>query len=73
MASGEVRFIFNQIDYIIVQQDHAHSLISARSFGGAETSSDHKIVKMIIEINWVKLYRRKQEPKPKKLNITFIN
>ncbi len=57
-------FIYNQIDYIIVPQDQKHVLTDARSYGGSETSSDHKIVRMGMNINWCKLYRKaaKQEP-----------
>ena len=62
-ASGEMKFIYNQIDYILVHQNQKHELINARSFGGSETESDHKIVRMEMNIKWCKLYRKtpKQE------------
>ena len=45
-AEGEIKFIYNQVDYILILQDHKHTLVNARSYAGAETSSDHRIVKM---------------------------
>ena len=53
----------NVINYILVLQDQKQTLMDARSYAGAETSSDHKIVKMTMVIKWTELYRRppKQE------------
>ena len=71
--SGEITSIYNQIDYIIMDKEQAHTLISARSYAGTETYSDHKLVKMEVEINWVKLYRT-QKPKTnsKRFDITRL-
>ena len=63
-ATGETTFIYNQIDYIIVLQDQKHTLINARSYGGSETSSDHKVVKMEMDVKWTKLYRKEVKPVP---------
>ena len=32
--------------------------MNARTYGGTQTTSDHKLVKVEIEINWVKLYKK---------------
>ena len=52
--SGEKRRnpIRNQIDYIITRNRSKRSVKNARSYGGTETGSDHKLVKMKMEINW---------------------
>ena len=42
--------IRNQIDYIIVRIRSRRFVAGPRSFGGAETDSDHKLVKMNMEI-----------------------
>ena len=62
-ATNETTFIYNQIDYIIVQQEQKHVLEDARSYGGSETISDHKIVRMRMQIQWCRLYKKaaKQE------------
>ena len=52
--SGEKRRnpIRNQIDYIITRNRSKRFVKNARSYGGTETDSDHKLVKMKMEINW---------------------
>ena len=36
--------IFNQIDYILIKQDHRSFLKQARSIAGTETTSDHRLL-----------------------------
>ena len=36
--------VYNQIDYILCSEKIKHTLINGRSFSGAETSSDHRLV-----------------------------
>ena len=52
--SGEKRRnpIRNQIDYIITRNRSKRFVKNARPYGGTETDSDHKLVKMKMEINW---------------------
>ena len=47
--------IRNQIDYIIVRNRSRRFITDSRSYGGAETDSDHKLVKMNMKIEWTKL------------------
>ena len=63
MANGETKVIYNQIDYILLHQDQKQTLINARSYAGAVTSSDHRIVVMEMVVKWTELYRKapKQE------------
>ena len=42
--------IHNQIDYIILNQKNKQVLTDARSYGGTETSSDHRLVAARIEL-----------------------
>ena len=51
--------IYNQIDYIILDQNQKQSITDARAYGGTETSSDHKLVVARIEIKWPKLYYKR--------------
>ena len=57
--TGAVNTIFNQIDYIICDQNHKHILTDARSYSGTETHSDHRLVVTRIEVNWAKMYLKK--------------
>ena len=43
--------IFNQIDYIIVDQQFKSCLTSARSFSGMKTASDHRLVKCVLDLS----------------------
>ena len=62
-GTGDIAYIYNQIDYILVPQQHKHVLENARSYGGTETDSDHKLVRMEMNIKWCNLYKKavKQE------------
>ena len=73
MADGTVKTIHNQIDYMLILQDQKRTLIDARSYGGTETSSDHKLVKMKMLIKWAALYRRPKRDEPtKKFNTAVL-
>jgi hypothetical protein len=53
----------NQIDYIIARNCHRKLVTNARSYGGIETSSDHKLVKAHVNIECIKyIYRTPKEP-----------
>ncbi|MEN9521703.1 MAG: hypothetical protein RL065_80, partial [Bacteroidota bacterium] len=43
--------IFNQIDYIIIDQKFKSCLTSARSFSGMKTASDHRLVKCVLDLS----------------------
>ena len=48
--------IYSQIDYIILNQENKQVLTDARSYGGTEISSDHKLVVARIELTWARIY-----------------
>ena len=52
--------IRNQIDYVIVRNKSRRFLNDARSYGGTETDSGHKLVKMSMKIEWTKLEKKKK-------------
>ena len=45
----------NQIDYIITRSRSKRFVKNSRSYGGTETESDHKLVKMTMDINWKRI------------------
>ena len=45
----------NQIDYILIRIEHKSLLTNARSYSGTITSSDHKLVKTSLRLEWTKL------------------
>jgi hypothetical protein len=45
----------NQIDYIITKTEHQRFVENSRSYGGTETSTDHKLVKATIRFAWWKM------------------
>ena len=47
--------IRNQIDCIITRNKKQKFIKDSRSYGGAETDSDHKLVKMEMKIEWHKI------------------
>ena len=47
--------IYNQIDYIILNQKNKQVLTDARSYGGTETSSDPRLVVARIELIWARI------------------
>ena len=57
--------IRNQIDFIIVQSEFKHLVRNSRSYGGINTSTDHKMVMMIIELDDHKLVRKHPRIEPK--------
>ena len=54
----------NQIDYILIKNNQRRMVIDSRSYGGIETSTDHKIVKMSFRMEWWKI-REFKPPKRK--------
>ncbi len=51
----------NQIDYILIRSKHLSQAEDARSYGGIETSTDHKLVKASLKIKWCKVKYNKPE------------
>ena len=54
----------NQIDYIITTNNNRKLIQNCRSYGGIRMSTDHKLVKAKLKLNWYKVVlRKKSEPK----------
>ena len=51
--------IYNQIDYIILNQKNKQVLTDARSYGETETSSDHRRAVARIELTWARIYHQR--------------
>ena len=62
----------NQIDYILTKNNHKILVEDSRSYGGTETSSDHKMVIARFHLTWWKLNTRK-ENKEIKYNLDNFN
>ena len=43
IVTKQTVWIYNQIDYIILNQKNKQVLTDARSYGGTETSLDHRL------------------------------
>ena len=52
-------WIYNQIDYIILNQENKQVLTDSRSYGGRETASDHRLVVPRLELTWTKIYHQR--------------
>ena len=52
-------WIYNQIDYIILNQKNKQVLTDARSYGGTEILSDHRLVVARIELTWARIYHQR--------------
>ena len=50
---------YNQIDYIILNQKNKQVLTNARSYGGTEILSDHRLVVARIELTWARIYHQR--------------
>ena len=62
--------IYNQIDYIIIDSLHTHTLQDARTYSGTETFSDHRLVVTRIHVHWATFYKHTPKPKnTKQLNV----
>lgn len=68
--NGEVRKIYNQIDYILLHKNNIQSMIDARSCSGTETFSDHRIVVTRIHLSWSKMFNNKNQ---KLTNVSKLN
>jgi exonuclease III len=62
-VNGEEIKIFNQIDYVICNQNIKRNLINARSYNGTTTDSDHRLVVATMDMRPFMLFPRK---KPKR-------
>ena len=58
-VTKQIVLIYNQIDYIILNQKNKQVLTDARSYRGTETSSDHKLVVARIELTLAKIYHQR--------------
>ena len=47
--------IRNQIDYVIVRNQHRRFIKDSRSYGGINLETDHKLVKTEVRIEWHKI------------------
>ena len=47
----------NQIDYILTKCEHKKLITDSRSYGGFTTKTDHKLIKMSMNLQWWKLTR----------------
>ena len=57
----------NQIDYIIVRNQHRRFITNSRSYNGINTNTDHKLVKMSMKIEWYKI--RSRQTKTEKIDV----
>ena len=51
-------WIYNQINYIILHQKNKQVLTDARSYGGTETLSDHRLAVARTELTWASFYHQ---------------
>ena len=59
-------WIYNQIDYIILNQKNKQVLVDPPSYGGTKTSSDHRIIAARIELTWARIYHQRMPNKIQK-------
>ena len=52
-------WIYNQINYIILNQESKQVLTDSHACGGRETASDHRIVVPRLELTWAKIYHQR--------------
>jgi hypothetical protein len=64
--TGKPISIYNQIDYIIMDQNNKQVLTDARSYSGTETFSDHRLVVARMEVIWPKIYQKRRNTAPQK-------
>ena len=53
----------NQIDYILTKHHKGLNITNSRSYGGMNTTSDHKLVMITCTIRWPYIKKPKNEPK----------
>ena len=63
----------NQIDYILVRNNYKRFVKDSRSYGGCKIETDHKLVRMRIDVNWLKVKTKKVEKEPKVNMSCFTN
>ena len=61
----------NQIDYIIVRNQHRRFITNSRSYNGINTETDHKLVKMNMKIEWHK--KKSRQVKTEKIDLSGLN
>ena len=69
--NNTVKLIHNQIDYILMKKNKKQNLQNARTYAGTETYSDHKLLVMVFEANWMKLYKKVNNNKKKEQKKRF--
>ena len=52
-------WLYNQIDYIILNQKKKQVLADARSYGGTETLLDHRLIVARIKLTWERIYHQR--------------
>ena len=60
--------VYNQIDYIICQENQKHLLCNSRSFSDTLTNTDHHIVVTVMNIQMHRVYKNENRKKEKPFN-----
>ena len=64
--------IYNQIDYIICQENQKHLLCNSRTFSNTLTSTDHRIVDTEMNIQMHRLYKKENKRRDKPFNSQLV-
>ena len=64
--------IYNQIDYIICQENQKHLLCNSRPFSNTLTSTDHRIVDTEMNIQMHRLYKKENKRRDKPFNSQLL-
>ena len=55
----------NQIDYVLVRNQHKNLVSNSRSYSGLTTNTDHRLVLTSINLEWYKVYKTRDTVKVK--------
>ena len=64
--------IYNQIDYIICQENQKHLLCNSRSYSNTLTNTDHRIVVTEMNIQMHRIYKKDNKRKEKPFNSQLL-
>ena len=64
--------IYNQIDYIICQENQKHLLCNSRSYSNTLTNTDHRIVVTEMNIQMHRLYKKENKRRDKPFNSQLL-
>ena len=65
--------VYNQIDYIICQENQKHLLCNSRSFSDTLTNTDHRIVVTVMNIQMHRVYKKENRKKEKPFNSQLLS